>query len=165
MIMHNWPDAECATILRRARAIAGPATRLVIVDSVLTRACTESADGCGRTHGEAPQPLLANWGTASALSYKLDMIVSLHPFFVVACGRADRQRTGRCRCFATTMRVNARSTRFRSFLRSAGGSSRRCIPRAKAGCLRSLRFRYRMLKDVAGQGCDTHSDASRAVGF
>ncbi|KAI0757793.1 S-adenosyl-L-methionine-dependent methyltransferase [Daedaleopsis nitida] len=95
MIMHNWPDAECETILGHARALAGPDTRLIIVDSILTRACPEataSADITGKTnsnrdahgeggskaHGEAPEPLLANWGTANGLAYKLDMIMLAH---------------------------------------------------------------------------------------
>lgn len=86
--MHNWPDAECERILSHVRVAAAegnPDTKLVIVDSILMYACREVAVGEGENTGEieglsqkdamAPEPLLANWGSANALAYKLDIQV------------------------------------------------------------------------------------------
>lgn len=97
MIMHNWPDAHCEKILGRLRAAAGAGTRLVLVDSVLMAACREQGGREATRHGddeqrlgvvlggtrrweeakvkEAPEPLLANWGTANGLAYRLDLIM------------------------------------------------------------------------------------------
>lgn len=87
MIMHNWPDAECERILSHVRVAAAgnPDAKLVIVDSILMYACREVAVGEGESAGGieglsqkdamAPEPLLANWGSANALAYKLDIQV------------------------------------------------------------------------------------------
>lgn len=90
MIMHNWPDAECERILSHVRVAAAegnPNAKLVIVDSILMYACREVAVGEGENTGEieglsqkdamAPEPLLANWGSANALAYKLDIQVCI----------------------------------------------------------------------------------------
>lgn len=70
----------------------------MVVDSVLTPACRskraslgmgengiaeeeekeegEGGEGGMKAHGEAPEPLLANWGVANGAAYRLDLVVS-----------------------------------------------------------------------------------------
>jgi hypothetical protein len=79
MIMHDWNDEKCGIILRNARAIADKDTKLIIVDLVLTRACREEGSdpkGLLKTKNEAPEPLLANWGSVNGLAYATDLAVS-----------------------------------------------------------------------------------------
>lgn len=80
----------------------------MVVDSVLTPACRskraslglgengiaeeekEEAEGGGmKAHGEAPEPLLANWGVANGAAYRLDLVVSPQilpsPLFFFSC--------------------------------------------------------------------------------
>ncbi|KAI5117935.1 hypothetical protein M0805_009443 [Coniferiporia weirii] len=89
MIMHNWPDVQTEQILRQIRAacpdVSDPGTpdvdektltKLVIVDSILMSACREGLDAAAIASdavSSAPEPLLANWGTANGLAYKLDI--------------------------------------------------------------------------------------------
>lgn len=135
----------------------------MVVDSVLTPACRskraslgmgengiaeeekeeEEAEGGGlKAHGEAPQPLLANWGVANGAAYRLDLVVSpqilpsplffflyfipntthvrtsfgsLHPYTSVKKNRQRRRRRQRFRCSATTTHASARSARLMRF--------------------------------------------------
>ena len=89
MICHNWPDTQCIKILRNLREAAndgsrmaeeeqrGPSTKLVLIDNVMMLACRNSYVD---ESGEAPEPLLAIWGSANGLSYKLDIQVC-YPIF------------------------------------------------------------------------------------
>jgi hypothetical protein len=191
MIMHNWPDALAGIILRHARAIAGPETRLVIVDSVLERACRcprtvdEDEISCGDAegklevigeeehervrearipggwidtddcedsdleragaNGEAPEPLLPNWGTANGLAYKFDLVVSLIRFLLTPFHSLTSLSLYMLmflrtpfpnRCYATITAANVRSPRLRRCSPITGGNSRDYTRRAKAGCHR-----------------------------
>ncbi|EPQ51575.1 O-methyltransferase [Gloeophyllum trabeum ATCC 11539] len=75
-ILHDWPDSDCEVILRHLRAAATPRTRLVIGDYLISYACPDTG-AAGSLAGykpiEAPPPLLANLGKASATAYALDM--------------------------------------------------------------------------------------------
>lgn len=81
MIMHNWPDAECIKILKNIRNSCSKDTRIVIVDNIMLYA-SRSQEVEGQETGAsdpgalAPEPLLANWGVANALSYKQDLNVN-----------------------------------------------------------------------------------------
>ncbi|KZT25591.1 O-methyltransferase [Neolentinus lepideus HHB14362 ss-1] len=75
-ILHDWPDSDCEIILRHLRASAAPKTRLVIGDYLISYASPEGSAGAslaGYKPIDAPRPLLANLGKASATAYALDM--------------------------------------------------------------------------------------------
>ncbi|CCM00235.1 uncharacterized protein FIBRA_02264 [Fibroporia radiculosa] len=78
MIMHNWPDVECVQILKRVRESCNKNTRVVIVDNIMLYASRDQSiegqdSGISDPDALAPEPLLANWGAANALSYKQDI--------------------------------------------------------------------------------------------
>lgn len=82
--MHDWSDPYSSKILAELRKVAGPNTKLLIVDNIVAHACHDpNAEGKGtiRVPGAeykyAPAPLLANFGAANELSYTIDMGVSL----------------------------------------------------------------------------------------
>ena len=80
MIMHDWSDAACITILRHLRAAAAPDTQLVVVDTIIGYACPEPAiphiDGAAPPFS-APAPLLPYVGTSAPTDYLLDLTVRL----------------------------------------------------------------------------------------
>lgn len=73
-VLHNWADENCLTILKHLRAGAGPTTRLIIVDLVITSVCDEPAthEIPGAQLPVPPFPLLRNLGYACSHSYLLD---------------------------------------------------------------------------------------------
>ncbi|KAI0739310.1 S-adenosyl-L-methionine-dependent methyltransferase [Irpex lacteus] len=76
MILHDWSDEYCLKILRRLRAAAGPNTKLVVADKIVSYACEEPQsvkDIQGGTLPSAPAPLLPNYGAASTLIYLSDI--------------------------------------------------------------------------------------------
>ncbi|EJC99901.1 S-adenosyl-L-methionine-dependent methyltransferase [Fomitiporia mediterranea MF3/22] len=70
MIIHDWSDKYAVMILRHLRAVAGPSTRLVIIDSILDYVC-----GSGVEINRVPAPLLPNMGGANVLPYSADLAV------------------------------------------------------------------------------------------
>ncbi|KAL7277459.1 hypothetical protein ACG7TL_008380 [Trametes sanguinea] len=81
-VLHNWPDAQCAQILKNLRAAAGPDTKLIINDTVLPYACHDSGDSdlsikqTGPTTASlipAGSPLLPNMGMATLGGYLLSI--------------------------------------------------------------------------------------------
>lgn len=76
MILHDWPNAECVTILRHLREAAKPSTQLVIVDNIMAYACKDAiiSDIPGAADTPHPQePLLPNMGAANMMSYLTDV--------------------------------------------------------------------------------------------
>ncbi|KAF5353683.1 hypothetical protein D9758_008626 [Tetrapyrgos nigripes] len=78
-VLHNWSDEKCKEILIRLRESAGGATRLVLMESLISYSChNPGADyTVPSNHVEAPKPLLANFGTVNEMGYVLDMIMFL----------------------------------------------------------------------------------------
>jgi len=79
-VLHNWSDASCVKILKRLRDASNPSTRLVIMDSAMPYACrSKNQEKDGSTPGlaidEAPEPLLANYGSMNETAYVLDMVM------------------------------------------------------------------------------------------
>jgi len=75
MIMHDYPDKICITILKHLRAAAKPTTQLVITDNVIAYACEESSANTipGAARELPPAPLLANYGQANIVPYLMDI--------------------------------------------------------------------------------------------
>ncbi|KZV60678.1 S-adenosyl-L-methionine-dependent methyltransferase [Peniophora sp. CONT] len=75
MIMHDYPDKDCVTILRHLRAAATPSTQLVIVDNIMAYACPEPAalEIPGAALSPPPAPLLRNLGEANSTAYLMDV--------------------------------------------------------------------------------------------
>lgn len=76
-ILHDWPDKYCVQILNYLRQAAAPFTQLVIIDNLLSYACTEEGleNVPGANRPLPPPPLLPNGGYASAISYSQDLMV------------------------------------------------------------------------------------------
>ncbi|OSC97015.1 S-adenosyl-L-methionine-dependent methyltransferase [Trametes coccinea BRFM310] len=81
-VLHNWPDAQCAQILKNLRAAAGPDTKLIINDTVLPYACPDSGDSDPSIKQTGPttasliptgSPLLPNMGMATLGGYLLSI--------------------------------------------------------------------------------------------
>jgi hypothetical protein len=79
MIMHDWADKYCLTILKHLRAAAGPSTQIVIVEQPIPCACDEPAthELPGAELPVPPKPLLPNLGRAGSMAYNTDMMVRL----------------------------------------------------------------------------------------
>lgn len=78
MILHDWPDAECLTILQYLRAAAQPSTQLVVVDNIMAYACrdTRQSDVLGTADViRPPEPLLPDMGATNMISYLADVQV------------------------------------------------------------------------------------------
>ncbi|KZV60684.1 S-adenosyl-L-methionine-dependent methyltransferase [Peniophora sp. CONT] len=75
MILHDYPDQDCLTILRHLRAAARPSTQLVVVDNIMAYACDEPAanEVPGATISPPPAPLLPNFGEANSVAYLMDV--------------------------------------------------------------------------------------------
>ncbi|KAK0450342.1 S-adenosyl-L-methionine-dependent methyltransferase [Desarmillaria tabescens] len=74
-IMHDWNDSMCISILKHLRDAAGPGTKLLIVDALMSYACQDSfACGIpGATKPLPPKPLLENFGHARVGEYLFDL--------------------------------------------------------------------------------------------
>ena len=87
VVLHDWSDEVCITILRHLRAAAAPDTQLVIVDNIVGYACPEPAiphvEGAAPAFA-APAPLLPYVGTTPPTDYLLDLTVRL-PKLVLEC--------------------------------------------------------------------------------
>ncbi|KAF7347117.1 S-adenosyl-L-methionine-dependent methyltransferase [Mycena venus] len=79
LVLHDWPDSHCLTILRALRAAADPElTKLVVFDNILSYACPESGlgdlkDVRGAERAPASAPLLPNFGHANTIAYSYDL--------------------------------------------------------------------------------------------
>ena len=77
-ILHDWPHEFCVTIMRHLRAAAGPDTKLLVSDHVLSYACpikegeTDFANIPGAILPSVPQPLLPNLGRGGVGAYQMD---------------------------------------------------------------------------------------------
>lgn len=80
VVLHDWPDAYAAKILKQIREAASSDSKLVLQECVVQYACpstSEHADIPGAVVTPAPAPLLANFGIAKNISdYYADFIVS-----------------------------------------------------------------------------------------
>ena len=61
-ILHDWPDSICLTILKHLRDAAGPNSKLVVIDTLVTHACrsdptTPLLDNLGIGQGAFPTAL------------------------------------------------------------------------------------------------------------
>ncbi|KAH9971123.1 S-adenosyl-L-methionine-dependent methyltransferase [Lactifluus volemus] len=77
MILHDWADKYCLTILKHLRAAAGPNTHVVVVDQPIPHACDEPAthDIPGAGLPVPPKPLLHNLGRAGSTAYNSDLMM------------------------------------------------------------------------------------------
>ena len=75
--MHDWSDEYCLKILRRLREAAKPTTQLMVVDNLISYACTEegASDIAGAQRPQYPAPLLPNLGHFSSVAYFTDIQV------------------------------------------------------------------------------------------
>lgn len=67
-VIHDWADREAIKILKNLRAAATPGkTKLLIVDNIVSYACPGTIEDNveGLVVPTAPEPLLANFGSAS----------------------------------------------------------------------------------------------------
>ncbi|KAI0324797.1 S-adenosyl-L-methionine-dependent methyltransferase [Cubamyces sp. BRFM 1775] len=69
LILHDWKDDECIKIMRILRSGAGPETKLIIGDMLLSNAC--EADDAFNV--QADSPLLPNLGVANIHGYLMDL--------------------------------------------------------------------------------------------
>ncbi|KAI0084838.1 S-adenosyl-L-methionine-dependent methyltransferase [Irpex rosettiformis] len=77
-ITHDWSDEYCIKFLKQLRAAATSNTQLVVIDNVIAYACPDSQEtldipGAAQVRPVSPTPLLPNFGTASAMTYLLDI--------------------------------------------------------------------------------------------
>lgn len=78
-ILHDWSDPYCIKILRQLRAAAGPDTKLLVIDSVVSYACADPPsiqEIPGAASPPVAAPLLPNHGQSNLRPYVLDMMVS-----------------------------------------------------------------------------------------
>ncbi|KAG8221630.1 S-adenosyl-L-methionine-dependent methyltransferase [Butyriboletus roseoflavus] len=71
-IIHDWPDAEAAIIMRNLKQAMAPHSRLLIHDYVLIPATADPNAGSFRAD-VAPEPLLPNFGNGSNRMYQQDL--------------------------------------------------------------------------------------------
>ncbi|EGN97119.1 hypothetical protein SERLA73DRAFT_92093 [Serpula lacrymans var. lacrymans S7.3] len=71
-IIHDWPDAEAAVIIRNVRRAMAPHSRLLIHDYVLSSASPKLRSS---TLGQelAPEPMLPNFGSGNIRMYQQDL--------------------------------------------------------------------------------------------
>jgi hypothetical protein len=79
MILHDWSDEYCVKILRYLRATADKSTKLLIVENIVSYACTDTLtkDIHGAERPPAPAPLLPNFGHSNTIAYYTDLTVRL----------------------------------------------------------------------------------------
>lgn len=103
-ILHDWPTISCLKILKLLRDAAGPSTKLIIFESVMPYACSET-DPLANSEGlspKVPYPLLANagpnmgsWQTAIDMQVRRTHFCGVHP--CITFTPADDGPDGRAR--------------------------------------------------------------------
>ncbi|KAJ7872023.1 S-adenosyl-L-methionine-dependent methyltransferase [Mycena leptocephala] len=75
MILHDWSDEYCVKILRYLRATADKSTKLLIIENIVSYACTDTLtkDIHGAERPPAPAPLLPNFGHSNTIAYYTDL--------------------------------------------------------------------------------------------
>ncbi|THH02048.1 hypothetical protein EW145_g6813 [Phellinidium pouzarii] len=74
-IVHDWSDKYVIKLFRRLRDVAGPSTKLVIVDSIIGYACDAPSTYSLDEGPKPPAPLLSNMGGANLLPYTVDLAI------------------------------------------------------------------------------------------
>lgn len=78
-ILHDWADSYAIQILRNMREIAGPGTRLMIIERLIPYACKTDDKSLSipgaKDETNAPEPLLPNLGIVSLNGYLADVQV------------------------------------------------------------------------------------------
>jgi len=69
-ILHDWPHAEAAQILKRLRDVAKPDTKVVILDQVVPYTCPVEDD---TITGKIPDVLKGNMAVGGGMSYATDI--------------------------------------------------------------------------------------------
>lgn len=72
-IIHDWPDDECVQILKNVRQAMGPQSRVLLHEFIIQHANRVNAKSLPQR--QAPEPLMANWGTARIRAYNLDILM------------------------------------------------------------------------------------------
>ncbi|KAJ7117169.1 O-methyltransferase [Mycena epipterygia] len=74
-IIHDYSDPQAISILQRLREAATQTTKLVVLDKIVPSVSADdlTQDIPGAARPSAPQPLLPNWGVASAEMYTYDL--------------------------------------------------------------------------------------------
>ncbi|KAH7909765.1 S-adenosyl-L-methionine-dependent methyltransferase [Hygrophoropsis aurantiaca] len=73
-IIHDWPDAKAAVILRNVRKAMGPHSRLLIHDYVLANGNRKSVSTSESMGADiAPEPMLPNFGAGNSRMYQQDL--------------------------------------------------------------------------------------------
>lgn len=91
-VLHDWPNAQCLTILRHLRASATPGlTKLLVIDPVVLYASPvkegdELVNIPGALPPQTPAPLLPNLGRAALDTHNLDFIVSIYLCVIIRPG-------------------------------------------------------------------------------
>ncbi|KAF8825445.1 hypothetical protein HHX47_DHR7000188 [Lentinula edodes] len=63
LILHDWPDEKCLTILKILRRAAGPSSKLIVFEQIMAYPCKYSGPFADVSNPiKAPAPLLANLG-------------------------------------------------------------------------------------------------------
>ncbi|KAJ7676259.1 S-adenosyl-L-methionine-dependent methyltransferase [Mycena rosella] len=70
-VLHDWPDAECITILKGVKKSMKPGSRALIHEYILQSGVRAAATESNFT--QAPEPLLANYGVGNLRQYNLDL--------------------------------------------------------------------------------------------
>ena len=78
LVLHDWPDNKCQQILKVLRDAAGPDSKLIVFDQIMTHACKYEGPFADVSNPiKAPSPLLANLGMgAGGFLTMIDMQVS-----------------------------------------------------------------------------------------
>lgn len=88
-ILHDWSDKYAHIILQKLREAAGPSTRLVIIEGLISYACPDPNRDRpdvipGSVARQAPPPLLPNFGHANDLHMIIDICVRCLLHFTVS---------------------------------------------------------------------------------
>lgn len=80
MVLHDWADDVCIRILKKIREAAGPDSELMIIDTIVDYACTDTTASAGMPGGRVappPSPLLTNGGHSQIFFYLIDLQVRI----------------------------------------------------------------------------------------
>lgn len=78
IILHDWTDTACIQILKQVRAAAAPETELIVLESLMQYACSDTTvdHGIPGMAGRiASEPMLPNYGSANLFPYLCDLQV------------------------------------------------------------------------------------------